>query len=107
MAQVSISRRSFLIASTGIVATSITGAIISTRAADANQLDPNSPSAVALGYVTNHQRVDTNRWPKKASADSRCANCVLFGGDGAQGACRVFSNQLVSANGWCNAWTKR
>ena len=108
MSQREISRRGFLIASTGIVAaTSV--AISPAFAADGQRLDPNSPSAVALGYVTNHQRVDTKRWPKKASAqgaDARCADCALFTGNGGQGPCRIFKGQLVAANGWCNAWTK-
>ena len=107
MSQREISRRRFLIASTGLIATS--AGIAQVFAANTQRLDPKAPSAVALGYVANHQSVDTKRWPKKASAqgaDARCANCALFTDNGGQGPCRIFKGQLVAANGWCNAWTK-
>lgn len=107
MSQREISRRRFLMA-TSVIAVS-RAAISPAFAAEAQRLDPKSPSAVALGYVANHQRVDTKRWPKKASAqgaDAHCANCALFTDNGGQGPCRIFKGQLVAANGWCNAWTK-
>ncbi len=109
MGQISVSRRSFLITSTTIAFTSMAGVMTTARAADPRPLDPNSPRAVTLGYVTNHQRVDVKRWPKKGAAgstDSRCVNCALYTGDDSQGTCRIFQGQIVTGNGWCNAWTK-
>ena len=74
-------------------------------------LSPSSPNAIALGYSTEHSRVDTRRWPKKAAANGsqqRCGTCALFRA-GAQGGgqCSLFTGQRVRASGWCNAWTKR
>jgi len=74
-------------------------------------LNPSTPNAVALGYTSNHQQVDTKRWGKKASDQSgeqRCASCALFkAGDGNFGTCSIFAGKRVAAKGWCNAWTSR
>lgn len=71
-------------------------------------LDPMSPNAIALGYAENHTQVDGLRWPKKAGdrqGVQRCDTCALY--TESDSSCSIFGGQTVSANGWCNAWTKR
>lgn len=71
-------------------------------------LNPRDPSAVALGYTTDHTRVDLARWPKKgreqSGAPQRCGTCAMRSDDG---GCRLFAGRQVTDNGWCNAWTAR
>jgi hypothetical protein len=72
------------------------------------RLDPADPSAIALGYTTDHSRVDVKRWPKKAREDAkspqRCSSCAMRN---PEGGCQLFGGRKVSDNGWCNAWTAR
>ena len=78
----------------------------STRAQGA--LDPSDPSAVAVGYTTDHRKVDRKRWSKKArenaEAPQRCGTCAMRNADG---GCELFGGRRVTENGWCNAWTAR
>ncbi|MCS6894423.1 MAG: high-potential iron-sulfur protein [Deltaproteobacteria bacterium] len=81
-------------------------------------LDPNDPTAKALGYVEDHTKVDVSRWPKKAGdkeGKQICKTCILWtkgnlkvvGKEGEWGVCSIFPRGLVSANGWCNSWAPR
>jgi len=75
------------------------------------EVDPQSPTAIALGYSTDHGRVDTTRWPKKAQdaqGKQRCQTCALFTRtDNGNGVCSIFAGRQVAGNGWCNAWTRQ
>lgn len=72
------------------------------------ELDPADPSAVALGYTTDHRKVDRQRWSKKSRENAkdpqRCGNCAMRNADG---GCQLFGGRRVAENGWCNAWTAR
>jgi hypothetical protein len=61
-------------------------------------LDPNDPTAKALGYVT-----------QSTKPDSKCSNCTQFQGKAgdAQGPCTIFPGKDVAAAGWCMSWVKK
>lgn len=97
-------RRDFLIASTTAIAGLVAAAPIQAQP----RLNPNSPNAIALGYVENHQRVDARKWSKKGrdkQSQQRCGSCALF--NPKKGTCSIFPANRVNPNGWCNAWTSR
>lgn len=70
----------------------------SARAADATALDPDDPTAKALGYVT-----------ASAKAGANCANCLQFKGaqGAAMGPCGIFPGKQVASAGWCLSWGKK
>jgi len=61
-------------------------------------LDPNDPTAKALGYVAD-----------SAKPDQKCASCVQFQGQAgdARGGCNIYPGKSVARGGWCSLWTKR
>jgi High potential iron-sulfur protein len=61
-------------------------------------LDPNDPTAKALGYVNN-----------SAKPDQTCANCAQYVGQAADtsGGCNIFAGKSVAAGGWCSVWAKK
>lgn len=71
---------------------------LGTAFADAPALDPNDPTAKALGYVT-----------KSAKPDSKCGNCAQFQGKAADatGPCSIFPGKSVVSTGWCMTWAKK
>lgn len=66
--------------------------------ADSPSLDPNDPTAKALGYIT-----------QSTKADQKCSNCTQYQGKGAaaQGPCAIFPGKNVAAAGWCTAWVNK
>lgn len=92
-------------------------ALASSAFAQQDEVDPKSPTAIALGYSTDHSRVDTTRWSKKGQdvqGQQRCQTCALFTSidngtstDNGNGVCSIFAGRQVTGNGWCNAWTRR
>jgi hypothetical protein len=75
---------------------------------DLPELDPNDPTARALGYQHHADDVDPERFPQR-QADHLCSNCALYTGrDGDQwGPCGLFPGKKVNADGWCSAWAPR
>jgi hypothetical protein len=65
-------------------------------ASAAEKLDPEDPTAKALGYV--HE---------SPNAAKRCAECQLYKGSvtAKWGRCAIFSGKLVNARGWCQSWS--
>jgi hypothetical protein len=61
-------------------------------------LDPNDPTAKALGYVN-----------ASAKPDQKCGNCAQFTGQPAdpRGGCNIFAGKSVAGGGWCSAWAKK
>jgi hypothetical protein len=61
-------------------------------------LDPNDPTAKALGYLN-----------KSTKPDQKCANCAQFQGQAAdaRGGCNIFAGKSVAAGGWCSVWAKK
>jgi hypothetical protein len=77
----------------------VTGMLASSGArAQSAALDPNDPTAKALGYVT-----------ASATPNQKCSGCAQFQGkaDAAQGACTIFAGKTVSGGGWCKSWSKK
>lgn len=76
-----------------------TAGLLGNLAASASSaLDPNDPTAKALGYVAQS--------PK---ADERCASCLQFQGRAgdATGPCTIFAGKNVASTGWCMSWAKK
>jgi hypothetical protein len=55
------------------------------------------PTVEALQYVN-----------QSAKADQRCANCQMFTArTQTRGKCQLFSQGLVSSQGWCTSWVAK
>jgi High potential iron-sulfur protein len=84
----------------------ITGALVPTAGLFVNfaaygaspALDPNDPTAKALGFIS-----------KSAQPDANCGNCLEFQGKAgdATGACTIFGGKNVPSGGWCMSWAKK
>ena len=61
-------------------------------------LDPNDPTAKALGYVN-----------ASAKPDQKCVTCAQFTGQATdpRGGCNIFAGKSVAAGGWCSVWAKK
>jgi hypothetical protein len=61
-------------------------------------LDPNDPTAKALGYVND-----------SAKPDQKCGSCAQFTGQAAdpRGGCNIFAGKSVASGGWCSVWAKK
>jgi hypothetical protein len=64
--------------------------------------------AAAFGYKIDAGEADSAKYPKYV-VGQRCSNCALYQGKPGDvaGACVLFAGKLVSASGWCGAWTKK
>ena len=95
-------RRVFLMTLTASGATFAAGAHAQAK------LDEKDAQAVALGYVAEASKTDTQKFPKYA-AGQNCANCALYQGKAgdAAGGCPLFGAKQVAAKGWCSAWAKK
>ena len=71
-------------------------------------VDEKDAQAVALGYVADAKRVDTQKFPKYA-AGQVCTNCALYQGKATDkaGGCPLFGAKQVAGPGWCSAWAKK
>jgi hypothetical protein len=71
-------------------------------------LDEKDPTAMALGFVTDHTKVDA-----KANAtykpDQDCSNCAQYQGKAsdATGGCNIFAGKSVPSKGWCKVWAQK
>lgn len=68
------------------------------------------PTAKALYYVEDATKVDkSNPMAVNYKEGQHCANCVqLQGEEGvAWRPCNLFPGKLVSASGWCSAWSMK
>lgn len=70
------------------------------QAADPPLVDPSSPEARKLKYVSDASQV------KAAAKGNSCATCGLYEGatGSKQGACQLFAGKDVLATGWCSSW---
>ncbi|MCP4331724.1 MAG: high-potential iron sulfur protein 2 [Gammaproteobacteria bacterium] len=94
-------RRTLLHAFGAVAITLPTSGLILSRiafAADMPKLSIDDPTAKSLDYT--HESAD---------ASKRCAGCQFYTGasDSAWGACVIFPEKLVSAEGLCNSWFMR
>ena len=105
-----ISRRS--IVKSGLIAGALLPAagLLSRQAAAATlpPLDPNDPTAKALGFVNDATKVDTKTHPT-FKATQKCGNCAQFQGKAgdATAACTIFAGKSVPQGGWCQVWAQK
>jgi len=100
------SRRRFIkLGAMGLAAIPLSNILVRGAQA-ANAVDENSPMAKSLSYISDAAKADQG---KRGGADRFCKNCQLYTGKAgdASGPCNIFQGQLVNANGWCSAWTKK
>ncbi|MGC3982554.1 MAG: high-potential iron-sulfur protein [Steroidobacteraceae bacterium] len=75
--------------------------------AASQKLDPNDPVAKNVGYVEDAARVDVKKYPTFNKSQS-CANCTLVQQRyGPIRPCSLFPGKMITAKGWCNAWSLR
>ncbi len=105
-----ISRRA--IVKTGFIAGALLPAIgLMSRTASAAALpplDPNDPTAKALGFVNDAGKVDSKTHPTFKSGQ-KCGTCAQFQGQAsdATAACTIFAGKSVPAGGWCQVWAQK
>lgn len=115
-----VSRRNFL-RQTGVTVGSVTllrvlGQQDFAQAAELAPVDESSATAAALGYKHDATKVDTTKFPKRATPEGQkqfCENCTFYseggqkvaGHEGNWGKCTIFPTGLVAEKGWCNTWT--
>lgn len=77
-------------------------------AAALTPLDPNDPTAKALGFVTDSSKVDASANPTHKPTQ-RCGTCAQFQGKpgDARGGCNIFTGHSVPQGGWCKVWAQR
>jgi len=80
----------------------------SAAAADLTPLDPNDPTAKALGFVTDSTKVDASVNPTHKPTQ-RCGTCAQFQGKAgdARGGCNIFTGHSVPQGGWCKVWAQK
>jgi hypothetical protein len=78
------------------------------RAADLTPLDPNDPTAKALGFVTDASKVDAATNPT-FKAGQHCAGCAQYQGTAsdATAGCTIFAGHSVPGGGWCRAFVAK
>lgn len=81
-------------------------------AAELPKLEESDPTAMALGYVTDANKADTAKFPKRASEEGKtqfCHNCLQYTPTDEQGwgTCAIFPGKLVAEGGWCNVWVAK
>ena len=71
-------------------------------------LDPNDPTAKALGFVADAGKVDASANPT-FKPTQKCSNCAQFQGKPADAtaACNIFAGHSVPAGGWCKVWAQK
>jgi hypothetical protein len=101
-------RTTLMLAAAGLSALALGTAPRRIVAASPALLDPNDPSAKALGYVSDATSLDPEKNPP-FKPGSHCANCVQYTGaqGSASGPCSLFPGKLVAANGWCRVWAAK
>jgi high potential iron-sulfur protein len=77
-------------------------------AADPTPLDPNDPTAKALGFVPDASKVSAASNPTY-KAGSKCSTCAQYTGkpSDASGPCNIFAGHTVPAGGWCSVWAAK
>ena len=108
--QKNISRRTAL--KNGVMAGSIVPLLalstISARAAGLPPLDPNDPTAKALNFVVDTNKVDASANPTH-KVTQKCGTCAQFQGSAtdASAGCNIFAGHSVPQSGWCKVWAQK
>jgi hypothetical protein len=106
--QISLSRRAVL--RIGLTASIVLPAVgLGSFTADAAgslaPLDPNDPTAQALGFVSDASKVANPTF----KPTQKCVTCSQFQGKStdAIGGCNIFPGKSVPAGGWCKVWVAK
>lgn len=77
-------------------------------AAALTPLDPNDPTAKALGFVPDATKVSAAANPTY-KAGQKCAVCAQYLGKpgDASGGCNIFAGHSVPAGGWCKTFAPK
>lgn len=102
-----LSRREFTLGSLTLGITAALGAGGSSKAA-AMPLDPNDPTAKALGFVADAKQVNATQNPM-FKPTQKCATCAQYQGKAsdALAPCNIFGGKTVPNGGWCKVWVVR
>jgi hypothetical protein len=107
MMQFRLSRRTLLAGSLALsAATPILGLWSdAAKAAPPPTLDPNDPTAKALGFVNDGKSVDAAANPTFKPTQKR-ATCAQYQGKASDpvAPCAIFAGKSVPAAGWCKVW---
>ncbi len=78
------------------------------QAAGLPPLDPNDPTAKALGFVTDSSKVDASANPTHKPTQ-KCGTCAQYVGKAsdATAGCNIFAGHSVPAAGWCKVWAQK
>jgi hypothetical protein len=75
------------------------------------ELPETDPTAVALGYKKDPDKVDFAKFPKAKDAKKKneiCKTCMFYKPTGkGLGDCTLFPNHVVAEGAWCNSWAKK
>jgi hypothetical protein len=84
------------------------GLLANTAAAALPPLDPNDPTAKALGFVTDATKVNAAANPTY-KPNQKCGTCVQYQGKpgDATAPCTIFAGHSVSQSGWCKVWVQK
>ena len=105
-----ISRRS--IVKSGLIAGAMLPALSlmsrNAGAAALPPLDPNDPTAKALGFTSDATKVDSKTYPT-FKPTQKCGTCAQFQGKAgdATAACTIFAGKSVPQGGWCQVWAQK
>lgn len=103
-----ISRRALV--KSGLIAGALVPAIglIGNAEAALTPLDPNDPTAKALGFETDASKVDAKANPT-FKPNQKCSNCAQYQGKAgdATAGCNIFAGHTVPAGGWCKVWAAK
>lgn len=105
-----ISRRSLV--KSGLIAGALLPAVAllsrNAVAAALPPLDPNDPTAKALGFVSDATKVDT-KTHSTFKPGQKCGNCAQYQGKAgdASAACTIFAGKSVPDGGWCQVWAQK
>ena len=71
-------------------------------------LDPNDPTAKALGFINDATKVDSKTRPTFKTGQ-KCSTCAQFQGKAgdATAACTIFAGKSVPEGGWCQVWVQK
>lgn len=80
----------------------------SAAAAGLPPLDPQDPTAQALGFVSDATKVDAKA-NTTYKPNQKCGSCAQFQGKAgdASGGCSIFAGKSVPAGGWCKVWAQK
>lgn len=105
-----ISRRALV--KSGLIAGALVPAIGliggAAQAAGLPPLDPNDPTAKALGFMTDATKVDAAA-NSTYKPNQKCSNCAQYQGkpSDSSAGCNIFAGHSVPAGGWCKVWAQK